>query len=58
MKVSYSAAVEAAVGADQVVLTVPLFLFSHPAQAGAEISTVNPEQYSKRFLDFIGHILT
>ncbi|XP_036914009.1 phosphatidylinositol 5-phosphate 4-kinase type-2 alpha isoform X2 [Artibeus jamaicensis] len=26
--------------------------------AGAEISTVNPEQYSKRFLDFIGHILT
>ncbi|XP_006497459.1 phosphatidylinositol 5-phosphate 4-kinase type-2 alpha isoform X2 [Mus musculus] len=25
--------------------------------AGAEISTVNPEQYSKRFLDFIGHIL-
>lgn len=26
--------------------------------AGAGISTVNPEQYSKRFLDFIGHILT
>ena len=43
---------------DQVILTVSLFLFSHTAQAGAEISTVNPEQYSKRFLDFIGHILT
>ncbi|XP_068068900.1 phosphatidylinositol 5-phosphate 4-kinase type-2 alpha isoform X3 [Anomalospiza imberbis] len=26
--------------------------------AGAEISTVNPEQYSKRFLDFIANILT
>ncbi|XP_044130358.1 phosphatidylinositol 5-phosphate 4-kinase type-2 alpha [Bufo gargarizans] len=26
--------------------------------AGAEISTVNPEQYSKRFLDFINNILT
>uniref|UniRef100_V9KBD6 Phosphatidylinositol 5-phosphate 4-kinase type-2 alpha n=1 Tax=Callorhinchus milii TaxID=7868 RepID=V9KBD6_CALMI len=26
--------------------------------AGAEISTVNPEQYSKRFLDFIASILT
>ncbi|KAB0399085.1 hypothetical protein E2I00_000058, partial [Balaenoptera physalus] len=30
---------------------------SSHAGAGAEISTVNPEQYSKRFLDFIGHIL-
>jgi len=29
-----------------------------PIQAGAEISTVNPEQYSKRFLDFIANILT
>ncbi|CAJ0922950.1 unnamed protein product [Ranitomeya imitator] len=27
-------------------------------KAGAEISTVNPEQYSKRFLDFINNILT
>ncbi|XP_039610179.1 phosphatidylinositol 5-phosphate 4-kinase type-2 alpha isoform X1 [Polypterus senegalus] len=26
--------------------------------AGAEISTVNPEQYSKRFYDFIANILT
>ncbi|XP_018122766.1 phosphatidylinositol 5-phosphate 4-kinase type-2 alpha isoform X2 [Xenopus laevis] len=26
--------------------------------AGAEISTVNPEQYSKRFFDFINNILT
>lgn len=27
-------------------------------QAGAEISTVNPEQYSKRFYDFITTILS
>lgn len=27
-------------------------------QAGAEISTVNPEQYSKRFYDFIATILS
>ncbi|XP_067869649.1 phosphatidylinositol 5-phosphate 4-kinase type-2 beta isoform X2 [Heterodontus francisci] len=26
--------------------------------AGAEISTVNPEQYSKRFLDFMSNIIT
>lgn len=32
------------------VLTLP------PAQAGAEISTVHPEQYAKRFLDFITNI--
>lgn len=29
-----------------------------PLQAGAEISTVNPEQYSKRFYDFITTILS
>lgn len=29
-----------------------------PLQAGAEISTVNPEQYSKRFHDFITTILS
>lgn len=29
-----------------------------PPQAGAEISTVNPEQYSKRFYDFITTILS
>lgn len=29
-----------------------------PLQAGAEISTVNPEQYSKRFHDFITNILS
>lgn len=29
-----------------------------PWQAGAEISTVNPEQYSKRFYDFITTILS
>lgn len=33
--------------------TVPCFFFS---QAGAEISTVHPEQYAKRFLDFIANI--
>lgn len=27
-------------------------------QAGAEISTVNPEQYSKRFNEFMSNILT
>ena len=26
------------------------------SQAGAEISTVHPEQYAKRFLDFITNI--
>lgn len=28
------------------------------SQAGAEISTVNPEQYSKRFNEFMSNILT
>ena len=37
---------------------ISIFLSFKTTQAGAEISTVNPEQYSKRFLDFIGHILT
>ena len=37
------------------LVTVALCL---PLQAGAEISTVNPEQYSKRFYDFISNILS
>lgn len=28
------------------------------SQAGAEISTVNPEQYSKRFYEFMSNILS
>lgn len=35
---------------------VTLFLFLLLSQAGAEISTVHPEQYAKRFLDFIANI--
>ena len=31
-------------------------LFSSVSQAGAEISTVHPEQYAKRFREFICNI--
>ena len=38
------------------ILTAPPPPPFSPLQAGAEISTVHPEQYAKRFLDFITNI--
>ena len=38
---------------------LPLFFVCvYVSQAGAEISTVNPEQYSKRFYEFMSNILS
>ena len=37
---------------------ISFFLLSFVSQAGAEISTVNPEQYSKRFYEFMSNILS
>ena len=34
------------------------FVCVYVSQAGAEISTVNPEQYSKRFYEFMSNILS
>lgn len=34
------------------------FVLLFVSQAGAEISTVNPEQYSKRFYEFMSNILS
>lgn len=40
------------------MLRINLTAYFPCTQAGAEISTVNPEQYSKRFYDFITTILS